>query len=81
MALRFTARLAHFWADQSGGTAVEWVTIAAASLAMLFAAMAFVSGGVENLATDTAQLSSNLDVANGFIASTPISASTDIVVE
>ncbi|PWK60223.1 hypothetical protein [Roseicyclus mahoneyensis] len=72
---------ARFLTAEDGGMSVEWVTIAAACMALLLGTFAIVSGGTENLATDTAQLTANMDVANGFITPVPITASTDITAD
>lgn len=55
-----------FIGDESGASSVDYVTITAICLAIVFAASSVISSGVEALVTDTADVLETLDPPEGF---------------
>lgn len=57
---------AAFLKDQSGAVTVDWVVLTSAIVGLGMATTAVVSGGVENLSTDTAQDLADVEIATNF---------------
>jgi Flp pilus assembly pilin Flp len=58
--------LSAFAADESGAVTTDWIVLTAACVAMGLATIYSVSGGVEDLSGDTANVLSNYQIDDQF---------------
>lgn len=69
MHMGLTEKLKRFVTCEDGAAVVELVSLLAASVAVVLAAMVIVVGGTEDLAGETAMIAAELDATQGFMSS------------